>query len=56
MSWVCAETRGQRSMMTRWRPFYPTAENWRYRLYIERKYPPMVLWGLFSGSLGHRLL
>jgi len=30
--------------MAFWRPFYSTVENWRYRMYFERKDLPMVLW------------
>jgi uncharacterized protein len=35
---------GARTLTARWRPFYSTVENWRYRMYFERKNLPMVLW------------
>jgi hypothetical protein len=38
------QAKGERAMTTRWRPFYSTVENWRYRLYFDRKDLPMVLW------------
>ncbi|HET7840846.1 MAG TPA: hypothetical protein VFM21_04535, partial [Terriglobia bacterium] len=38
------QSKGKRTMTARWRPFYVTPENWRYRMYFERKNLPMVLW------------
>jgi len=36
--------RGSRNLTALWRPFYSTVENWRYRLYFDKKDLPMVLW------------
>ena len=38
------DPRGPRNTTALWRPFYSTVENWRYRMYFERKDLPMVLW------------
>jgi uncharacterized protein len=34
---------GPRNLTALWRPFYSTVEDWRYRMYFEKKDLPMVL-------------
>jgi DUF1680 family protein len=38
------DARGSRNLTALWRPFYSTVEDWRYRLYFDRKDLPMELW------------
>ncbi len=38
------DARGPRNLTALWRPFYSTVENWRYRIYFDKKDLPMLLW------------